>query len=108
MLILPAFFSAAMLSSRLVVPHAARAMSSAAPQWRRAAPHALAARSRTARLSTAAAAESAPAAFDELDTEGIFDKFELVKTEEVEERGLVAKLYKHKATGAEVMILPLE
>ena len=59
-------------------------------------------------MSTAAAAESAPAAFDELDTEGIFDKFELVKTEEVEERGLVAKLYKHKATGAEVMILPLE
>ena len=74
-----------------------------APRWARASSNALFRTSMARMQSTAAATESTPASFEELPTANIFDKYELIKTEEVAERGLVAKLYKHKATGAEVL-----
>ena len=57
-------------------------------------------RSGLARMQSTAAstAASAPASFEELPTDGIFDKFELVKTEEVAERGLVAKVGRRQKT----------
>ena len=71
------------------------------PRWTRAPSSALL-RTGMARMSVTAT-ESTPTSFEELPTANIFDKYELIKTDEVVERGLVAKLYKHKATGAEVL-----
>ena len=49
-------------------------------------------------------ATAAPAtSFEELDTSSVLEKFELIKEDEVVERGLIVKRYKHKATGAEVL-----
>jgi len=52
------------------------------------------------RMSTAV---DAPASFEALDTASIFDRFELLSEEAVAERGLTARLYRHRATGAEVL-----
>eukprot|EP00325_Prymnesiales_sp_UTEX-LB-985_P015269 CAMPEP_0174760896 /NCGR_PEP_ID=MMETSP1094-20130205/108996_1 /TAXON_ID=156173 /ORGANISM="Chrysochromulina brevifilum, Strain UTEX LB 985" /LENGTH=1149 /DNA_ID=CAMNT_0015966839 /DNA_START=20 /DNA_END=3471 /DNA_ORIENTATION=+ len=56
-----------------------------------------------ARMSTAAAATVLPAGFDGLDVSDVFDCFEFVRKEPVPERGLTASVYRHKATGAEVV-----
>jgi len=44
-----------------------------------------------------------PATFAELDVSRALEAFELVSTEEVAERGLTARLFVHRATGAEVL-----
>ena len=48
----------------------------------------------SARMSTAA---------NLLDKSAVLEKFELLKTEEIAERGLMSSLYRHKQTGAEVL-----
>ena len=56
-------------------------------------------------MSSTAAATSLnePATFAELDTMSVFDNFDLITAEDVTERGLTVKLFKHKATGAEIL-----
>ena len=80
-LTLRSFVSAAMLSARMP---AVRTMASA-------------------RMLMSTASTVQPASFDALDVSGILDKFELIRKEPIHERGLTASIYRHKATGAEVL-----
>mmetsp|Transcript_1428 Transcript_1428/g.4167 ORF Transcript_1428/g.4167 Transcript_1428/m.4167 type:complete len:1068 (-) Transcript_1428:311-3514(-) len=88
--------SAAMLSARGSAPLLAP-MHSARRSWAQLSAGAPAARS----LGTVGAPQ--PASFEALDISGVLDRFELVRTERVPERGLTATLYRHKATSAEVL-----